>query len=101
MKQTAKAISTVLGDGGRFVFNAFVKPRWALKSYQLNGTRFFEASGYVGNTVVHLQAGLGLGFDVTKFRWHRDWELDEALAPYFEIWKAVEGPSLYYVCTKK
>ena len=100
IKKTALAVSNVLRDGGRFVFNTFVRPRWSLKSYKLGDRRFFEASAFLGQDVFHIQASLGLGVDVTHFQWHTELELDGALAPYFDLQKRRVGKTLYYVCTK-
>jgi len=100
VKRTAQAVHAVLRSGGRFVFNTFGHPRWRLKTYQFNGTRYVEASGYLDRTVMHVQAGLGIGFDITKFRWHRERDLREALTGLFTFNEIHEGRSLYYVCTK-
>ena len=101
IEKTARAVANKLGPGGRFVFNTFQKPKFALKSYRFDGTRFFEASGFFGRTVLHVQASPRIGFNVTKFRWHREDDLDRALRPYFEIVKSSTEKSLYYVCTKR
>lgn len=103
IKQTARAVSNILRPGGRFVFNTFKKPKFALKSYVYRRRRFFEASGYIGKTVYHVQALLRplVGVDVTKFAWHTEDELDEALRPYFAISKSSSEKTLYYVCTKR
>jgi len=101
LQQTARAVAKVLRPGGRFVFNCFQRPRWALKTYVHDGKRFIEASGYIGRTVMHVQAAPGIGIDVTKFRWHREIELDRALDHFFSMIKKVRSErSLYYVCTK-
>jgi SAM-dependent methyltransferase len=101
--KTAYAVANVLRPGGRFVFNTFQKPKFSAKHYQYRGRRFFEASAYVGRTVFHVQALLKpvFGIDVTRFRWHREHDLDHALAPYFEITKSSTEKSLYYVCTRR
>jgi SAM-dependent methyltransferase len=101
VEKTAQAVTNVLRPGGRFVFNAFKKPKFALKSYAFDGARFFEASGFFGRTVFHVQASPKIGVDVTKFKWHREDDLDRALRPYFEISKSSTEKSLYYVCTKR
>lgn len=62
-------------------------------------------SGHLGQSVIHVQAGLGVGVDVSKFHWHREvddgYGLDEVLGTFFDIEKITEGRSLYYVCTKR
>lgn len=101
IKRTARAVARVLRPGGRFVFNTFRRPKFALKSYVFEGKRFFEASGFVGQTVFHVQAAPSIGVDVTKFHWHRESDLDAALEPYFLVEKSSTDKSLYYVCTKR
>jgi len=100
IKKTAVAVANVLRDGGRFVFNTFVRPRWSLKSYKFGGRRFFEASVYLDRDVFHLQASLDIGVDVTHFQWHTERDLDTAFLPHFDIEKHRTEKSLYYVCTK-
>lgn len=95
-EQVAQGVFQVLRPGGRFVFNTFKRPRWLAKTYRMGGTRFFEAAGYLGDHVVHLQAGWGLGIDVTKFRWHRD--LKTTMGRYFSVHEETRGNSLYYTC---
>jgi SAM-dependent methyltransferase len=100
VRRTAQAVHKVLRPGGRFVFNTFERPRWGLKTYKLNGTRYVEASGYLRRMVLHVQAGLGVGLDVTKFHWHSQHALHEALAGLFAFDEIHEGRSVYYVCTR-
>jgi len=100
IRRTARAVARVLRPGGRFVFNAFKRPKFALKSYAHGGKRFFEASGFIGQTVLHVQASPSIGVDVTKFHWHREDDLDAALEPYFSVEKSSTEKSLYYVCTR-
>jgi hypothetical protein len=101
VEKTARAVANVLRPGGRFVFNAFKHPKFALKVYTFGGVRFLEASGFFGKTVFHVQASPGIGLDVTRFRWHTEDHLDQALRPYFEISKSSTEKALYYVCTKR
>lgn len=101
IKRTARAVARVLRPGGRFVFNVFKRPKFALKSYSFAGRRFVEASGFVGRTVFHVQAAPSIGIDVTRFRWHQEADLDAALAPYFSVEKSSTEKSLYYVCRKR
>ena len=97
--RVGRAVANVLKSDGRFVFNNFSRPRWGVKTYLYGNKRFFEASAYLGKTVLHLQAGFGVGVDVTKFKWYTDAELKSVLAPYFDVVSTTEGRSTYYVCT--
>lgn len=99
--RAARATAHVLADGGRFVFNTFVRPKWSWKAYRFNGRSFFEASAFVGHRVFHLQASPTIGVDVSRFRWHTERELDSWLAPYFTVEKQRTTTSLYYLCTKR
>lgn len=101
IQQTARAVWRVLRPGGRFVFNTFRRPRFALRSYKFDGRRFFEASGYFGRTVLHVQAAPSIGVDLTKFKWHHERDLDAAFAPYFWLTKTSSDRSLYYICTRR
>lgn len=73
LPRVARALHSVLSPGGRFVFNTFVRPKFAAKVYRRDGRFFFEASGFLGRTVLHLQAMDG-DFDITKFHW---WTQDD------------------------
>jgi SAM-dependent methyltransferase len=102
LEEVAAGVAKVLKTTGKFVFNTFVRPRWSLKSYRYAGRRFFEASGYVGSTVFHLQAGWGVGWDLTKFRWYREEELGAILAQRFDFEvRRVNASSLHWICQKK
>jgi len=72
-------LRAILKPGGKLVFNTFVRPRWSLKTYKHEGRRFIEASAHFRRRVVHIQAADGLGYDVTKFRWHDAAALEEDL----------------------
>jgi SAM-dependent methyltransferase len=77
-------LKELLKPGGRLVFNMFTEPRWALKTYKYEGKRFFEASAYLGRTIWHVQAGLGVGYDVTRFQWHNPMVLKRRLGFHFD-----------------
>jgi SAM-dependent methyltransferase len=98
VEQAAKAVYKVLRADGRFVFNTFERPRWRFKTYLLNDTRYAEASGYLGRTVVHVQAGLGIGVDVTKFRWHHDLAGRIVRVGGFTVDEIHEGRSVLRLC---
>jgi SAM-dependent methyltransferase len=100
LEKVSYAVHKVLRPGGRFVFNTFGKPRWTARTYRHDGRRFFEAAGYLGDHVVHVQAGLGIGLDVTKFRWHKPEEIKAAMGRYFLVKEIVQKNSSYYLCTK-
>lgn len=84
---------------GRLVFNTFIKPKWSLKTYKYNGRRYFEASGYIGRTVWHIQASPGIGFDITRFKWWDEQELRRRLETVFNVVVLQEGKSLRWICT--
>jgi len=100
LHKVASAVHKVLRPGGRFVFNTFGKPRFFAKSYRHDGRRFFELAGHLGDHVVHLQAGLGIGVDVSKFRWYRHDQIKDAMTPYFLVKDFVQKNSIYYLCRK-
>lgn len=93
-------VARVLEPHGRFVFNTFVKPRWAFKRYEFEGRRFTEASAYAFGRVMHLQAAAGIGTDVTLFRWHRDDELLAALQPDFNVTVDRKPRSTHWLCKR-
>jgi SAM-dependent methyltransferase len=93
LHRTATAMYHLLGSGGRFIFNNFVRPRWRLKTYRHSGRSYLEASGFVGRHVFHLQSAF-LGMDVTHFRWHTDQDIRDAFYGYkIETWWKVAVPS--------
>lgn len=92
-------VRQLLKTGGVFVFNSFVRPKWAWKSYTYDGARFIEASGWIGKWVLHLQWCRGGGFDVSLFQWHREEELRGALVGFdVEVTRSERG--LRWRCTK-
>lgn len=94
-------LAALLKPGGKLVFNTFARPKWAFKTYKYNGTRYFEASGYLGKTVWHLQAAPRIGWDVSKFQFLSKEGVQYALATVFETTSFAEGKSLRWLCTPK
>jgi SAM-dependent methyltransferase len=101
LRATARAVRRVLTPDGRFVFNTFREPRWALKAYRRGGAVFVEASGFFRHTVFHLQASPLIGLDVTKFRWHTHQQIVQAMSPYFDVGYDLIGRSARYLCRAK
>jgi ubiquinone/menaquinone biosynthesis C-methylase UbiE len=60
----------VIKPNGRLAFNTFLKPRWKASSYRHDGKSFYEASAFIGKTVLHIQASPLIGIDVSTFRHH-------------------------------
>lgn len=95
------SVAALLKPGGRFVFNSFVRPRWALKSYRHDGASFVEASGWLGRRVAHVQCRLGerRGVDVTLFRWHTERELRNELWR-FDVQVERSERGIRWICTR-
>lgn len=101
LDKVANAAHAMLRPGGRFVFNTFGKPRFLAKTYKHQGKRFFELAGHFRDHVVHVQAGLGIGVDVTKFRWYRSEEIKHAMrGAGFWPEERTQGNSSTYLCRK-
>ena len=94
-------LKKLLAPGGKLVFNTFRKPKWSVKGYKFCGRWYFEGSAYVGRTVFHVQAGQGLGVDVTKFRWHREAWLKNNLERSFNVDIHNRNKSQTWVCIPK
>ena len=95
----ARDVHLLLKPGGVFAFNTFRRPRWALRHYAFEGKTFIEASGFIGRTVIHLQAARGIGWDLTRFRWHSEEELSKAFQK-FGLLVVKEGRSIHFLCRK-
>lgn len=96
------AIHDLLNPGGRLVFNTFAKPRWLVKPYRYKGRWFLEVSAYIGRQVFHLQAGHGLGTDVTAFRWHDPQALAMQVSRAgFDTVDLIDGGKSVYVLASK
>lgn len=93
-------IHALLRDEGKLVFNLFTRPRWSLKFYIFEGQRFLEASGYIGRRVFHLQAAPGIGFDVTRFKWHDPDQLQDRMGHWFDIEINDRDRSSTWICTR-
>jgi len=95
----ASDIWALLKPGGKFVFNSFVRPRWALKFYEHGGHRYVEASGFLRGRIGHLQWCRGQGVDVTSFCWHTEDALRAAFERFnVEVHRSERG--LRWVCTR-
>lgn len=94
-------LRTLLKFGGKFVFNTFSRPKFALKTYKFEGRRFVEASGFRGQTVWHLQAGWGLGYDVTRFHWYTEADLRRIFEPHFDCVVTGNEKSQRWLCTRR
>ena len=94
-------LKKLLAPGGKLVFNTFRKPKWSVQGYKFCGRWYFEGSAYVGRTVFHVQAGQGLGVDVTKFRWHREARLKNNLERSFNVDIHNRNKSQTWVCIPK
>lgn len=93
-------LKALLKPGGKLVFNTFARPKWSLQTYKHGGRRYFEASGYLGRTVWHMQAAPAIGWDVTRFAWLDERELKSRLELWFDVTLYASGPSRRWVCTK-
>lgn len=93
----------LLKPGGVLVFNTFVRPRWSWKSYSYHGHDYFEASGWIptlkGGHVGHLQWCKDVGWDVTRFYWHRRVEVHKAFSSFHvEVQTSQRG--IRWICKK-
>lgn len=92
-------LADLLPIGGRLVFNSFVRPRWSWKVYRRGGRSFIEASGFVGHTVLHLQASPLVGADLSVFRWHSEADVRRRLSRFkVDIFKS--GSSVRWRCVR-
>lgn len=98
--KVARGVERVLAPGGRFVFNTFQRPKWAASFYRFEGSAFFEASGWLGRRVGHVQVRFPFDVDVTLFRWWTETEICKAFAPHFDVTAHASGKSIRWVCTK-
>src|SRR5579863_3111064 len=65
----SQSLYFLLNPNGHFVFNTFAKPKYSLRLYPYEGRLYFEASGYLGNRVLHCQATPG-AVDISAFKWY-------------------------------
>ena len=94
-----QGVCDILKTGGVFVFNSFIRPKWAWKKYEYKRHRYIEASGFIGRWVMHLQWCRGAGWDISLFRWHTEEEIQKALTGFnVEIYRSERG--LRWICTK-
>lgn len=99
--RTARALHEATVPGAIFVCNAFVKPKWSLRSYTFGGRRYVEASGFFGARVFHLQA-MPWDLDVTAFRWHTEDEIRSSFATYWTLEKLnVSDKSMKFAFRRK
>lgn len=100
LRTIARTLRLILKPGGRFVFNTFVRPKFSAKFYRHEGRRFFELSGYLGKQVMHLQATNG-DFDVTKFRWWTEEDIEEAFETGWSIADSMKTDSTLWYSFKR
>jgi len=94
-------LAALLKPNGWLVFNTFTKPKWSLQTYKFEGRRYFEASGYFGKTVWHVQAAPSIGWDLTRFQWIPEEVLRKRLAIRFNVSVFSDGKSQRWVCTPR
>ena len=99
--QLAVSLSRLFKPGGKLVFNTFLQPRWAFKSYRHDGRRYFEMSGHLFGRVGHVQASPTVGIDVTKFRWHQEATIVRLFHPYFHVKTDRTARSIRWVCMRR
>ena len=100
LDSVSDAVYDLLEPGGSFLFNNFAKPRWKASTYKHGGSRFAEASAYVGRHVFHVQLGIGIGIDVTHFRWHSHDYVMSTFESKFDVRYENRGRSYRYQCVK-
>lgn len=95
LTDTFRRIRDHLNPGGRFAFNAFVRPRVFLR----RRGRHLEAGAYWGRTVWHLQTA-GRLWDVSRFHWFTREELIDAVwsTSFRFLEEAHDEASLRFVC---
>ena len=107
------AVARVLKPGGRFVFNSFIHPLeklpgqsyqpkpYSWKSYKYDGNQYYEFYCFWRGHIVHLQWRVGVGWDMTFFRFHSPQMLRRLLClAGFKVYLEEHGRGLRWVCTK-
>lgn len=82
--ETAKALYDVTTPGAIFVCNNFLRPKWSFRPYRFKGRWFLEASGFLGQTVFHLQAA-PTDYDITIFSWYTPEQVEMAFEPCWTL----------------
>jgi len=95
-------VASVLVTGGKFVFNSFDRPRrFRSKSYKFRGARYVEAYVFLFNRIIHLQWRIGVGKDISIFRYHPITDRLLQLHNLFDVKMQTEGSSIRWICTKR
>ncbi len=100
-EELAQSIANLIQPGGFFIFNSFIRPRFHFKSYQFKGRRFIELAGYLRRRIFRLQIGLGVGYDFSISKWHREERIFEIFNPYFNIETRWSENAVYWICTRR
>lgn len=102
LRRVATNVAMLLPPGGRFTFNAFLKPKpFRVKTYKYLGERYVEGYCFDGKHVTHVQGRPGAGWDLTRFRYYSEAEFHEALEPWFNVTMQQVGRGLHYCCIRK
>ena len=102
-ERTMQLLSSILGDGGVFVFNTFRNPpiKPLLKEYKTKNGKYTEFSYYdsITKQVHHFQALEGFAVHTTKFRYISKKEYKSVLKRYFvSVENYRNGNSVIYKC---
>lgn len=101
-RNVTRVVFRLLKHRGTFVFNTFVKPKWSLKIYTYGGKHYLEASAYIRKTVWHIQVCLGVGWDITTFKWQpKEDVLKVLLEEGFKVQTQETAKSIRWVCRKE
>lgn len=100
-EELAQLLAILMPEGGRFIFNSFIRPRFHAKTYRYQGQRFIELAGHLRRRVFRLQINLGVGYDLTISKWHREERIFEIFNPLFQVETRWHGNAVYWLCTRR
>jgi hypothetical protein len=100
-EELAQRLAMLMPEGGCFIFNTFIRPRYYAKTYHYQGQRFIELAGYLKRRVFRLQINLNIGCDISISKWHREERLYEIFNPWFQIEIRWSEKAVYWLCTRR
>lgn len=99
--ELAQLLAILMPEGSHFIFNSFIRPRFRAKTYRYQGQRFIELAGHLRRCLFRLQVNLGVGYDLTISKWHREERIFEIFNPWFRVKTRWNGNAVYWLCTRR